>query len=195
MRRRHAVLLAVAIAVGANSCSEVAPEPPPRRTLTVKSGVIRTVPGLPSAQASALTKEIGTFLETLYTTAFIRPKAAGPTPLPSAYVPTERLVAFFSAGGRTVLRAHADAFTLGPDLDLLTGTLTYSGGITRSPQSTTALLQIHLTGRASRTDESTPVILIGQTGTMLIGRTGAGWLVREFDLKFRTVPAPTPTPT
>ncbi len=188
--RRCLAVLALALLTG--SCvKEAPPEPPPHRAVVVKAGTLRFVPDLPAAQRSAVTSGIGSFLRTLYEDAFIQPKPAGQTPLPTTFRVVDRLTPLFAAAARPALVAHADAFTLGPHLDLLSGELTYTGGVTGQ----NALLQIHFAGAASRTDQGTPVMRVGQLGTMLLQHTEAGWFVREFDLHFRTIPAPTPTPS
>ena len=196
MRRRSAVCLAsVVLATCAAGCVKEAANEPAHRSVAVKAGAISFVPNLPVGRRSELTAQMTAFLGTVYKRAFIRPRPAGPTPLPGRYSTTESLTPFFAKPARAALRAHAGAFTLGPHLDLLTGVVTYGGGVTTQGKVSTALLNIRFDGSGSRSDEPTPVVLVTQSGTMLLQHTGSGWYVREFDLKLQTKPAPTPTPS
>ncbi len=196
MRRRYAVCLAsIVLLMFAAGCVKETVDEPPSRSVAVKAGAISFVPNLPVGRRSELGAQMTAFLGTLYKRAFIRPRPAGPTPLPGTFSTVDALTPLFATPARPALRAHAGTFTLGPHLDLLNGVVAYSGGVTTQGKVTTALLNIRFDGSGSRADEATPVILVAQSGTMLLQHTEAGWFVREFDLKLRTKPAPTPTPT
>lgn len=196
MRRNALRGVAAALGLIAVACSTKTPPPPPaHRRILVTHGDIRFVPDTPLPQRIALTDEMTSVLHTLYAGAFIRPKPTGPTPAPDD-ASTRRIATMFTPAARVALEHRPDVFQLGPHLDLLTGYLEYSGGMTRDADVTTALLSVHFTGTGSRTDEGVGVVLVDQKGQVTLQKTKAGWLVRDFALQIGLKPVPpTPTPT
>jgi hypothetical protein len=195
MRRHIAVLGAIATILLAPACTTVGThETPVNRTVVVTHGAVAFVPTAPAANRAPVIDDLSSFLHKLYTEAFVRQEAKGPTPAPDD-APLRRIDPLFAPAAR----AKADAsgvFTLGPHLDLLTGHVAYNGGITHDAGVTTALISLTFTGTGSRTDETKPVVTVVQSGTLTAQRTETGWFVRAFDLKITLKPPPpTPTPT
>jgi hypothetical protein len=195
MSRRLVMFGLVAAASITSSCSTGGtPQPAAVRTVTVTHGTIAFVPDIPAAQQETVVGQITAVLRTLYTRGFVRVNATGPTPVPDD-ASFRRIETMFSPGARTKLETSG-VFSLGPHLDLLTGHLSYDGGVTRDGDVTTALIGLTFTGLGSETDGTTPVISFEQSGQLTLQSTKTGWFVRAFDLKLTTKPPPpTPTPT
>ena len=165
------------------------------RTVTVMHGALTFVPDTPASDRVALANELSSVLHTLYAGAFIRQTAKGPTPAPDD-APIRRIETMFTPAARIALNQQAQVFRLGPHLDLLTGHVDYSGGMTRDRAQTTALLSVHFTGTGSRTNEGIVVVTVDQSGQLTLQRTAEGWSVRSFDLRITLKPPPpTPSPT
>lgn len=191
MPPRHAILiLAVALLVSACASSGSSPPPPAERTVSVTHSTLTFVPDTPPAEQSTIADAISAFLRNLYRKGFVRPEPKGPTPAPDD-APLRAIASAFAPAARPRL---SGVFSLGPHVELLSGTVTYDGGVTRDGNVVTALLGITFSGLGSRTGEGTPVVSFTQSGEMTLQRTETGWFVPAFDLKI-TVKPPPPTPT
>lgn len=196
--RAFAIVLVVAgVAIGAavylGKRDLTVPAPSPVVTgIDAHAKAIRTVPDVSRATRRRVASEIASTIEDVYTRAFGRPVDA-PQLSPSPG-PARRVRELFTAGAVAALKKDPDVFDIG-EFVVTSGTVDFSGVVTfADDEARDAVVEIDFVGRATPIGRADPAVRVHQTGTLGLRRSDERWLVRTFDLRMATRPAPTPSP-
>jgi len=178
------------------------PAPPPDETakpgISVTAKELHLMPEVSKERRRIVTSRLQAALERFYVRAFIVPPvAADAAASPAPPGPLKRIHPQMTSSARAALKRRPEIFETTKDLSVFIRTVVFSGVVTMDGSNPIdALLDVDFNARATPVGRSAPLASLRHVGTMRLKRTASlGWLVDGFDLKLRTKPLLTPSPS
>ena len=192
------VLLAAVVVLLREDEPAPAPEKTPTPGISVTAKELRLVPEVSTQRKRIVTSRLQDALERFYARAFIAPRvAADGAASPAPPGPLKRIHPQMTSSARAALKRKPEIFETTQDLSVFSGTVVFSGVVTMDGSNPIdALLEVDFNARATPLGRSAPLASLRHVGTMRLKRSASlGWLVDGFDLRLRTKPLLTPSPS